>query len=169
MYHITPTAPPSFLTQGKTGPKPKNSKFKADSSRPRARGSRRSRRTSPLEYDSSVILKRDRSPSDCKVNLGAAPLAANTATAARERVLLEIYMRTIGKLVPLTANNELVAALEDRQRLPQAMLAAVGEDRVACGQAQVGWRFGVRGVRDLKHLVIGWCEHQEQRQEECTV
>ena len=69
------------------------------------------------------------------------PVAANTVAADRERFYLDIFTGTIGKFVPLVSEEALSAALRERQRLPQAVAAAVGAERVACEQAQVGGRF----------------------------
>lgn len=56
----------------------------------------------------------------------------------RERLYLGVFIGTIGKFVPLVSEEALSAALKERQRMPQAMAAAVGAERIACEQAQVG-------------------------------
>eukprot|EP00903_Cladosiphon_okamuranus_P013586 g12653.t2 len=65
------------------------------------------------------------------------PVAANTSTATREHLYLGIFTGTIGKFVPLVSEEALSAALRERQRLPQMVAGAVGDDRGACQQAQV--------------------------------
>lgn len=75
------------------------------------------------------------------VSTAQPPVAANTVAADRERFYLDIFTGTIGKFVPLVSEEALSAALRERQRLPQAVAAAVGAERVACEQAQVGGRF----------------------------
>ena len=54
-------------------------------------------------------------------------------------MFLGFFTGTIGKFVPLVSDQALSAALRERQRMPKAVAAAaVGADRVAYEQAQVG-------------------------------
>lgn len=78
------------------------------------------------------------------MDIAAAPVAAHTAAAGRERAFLGIYVLTIGKLVPLVTEEALRATLAERQRFPMAAAAAVGIERIACDQAQVGRGEGLR-------------------------
>lgn len=73
------------------------------------------------------------------------PVAANTTAASRERMYLDIFTRSIGQFVPLVPKEALTSALRERQRLPQAMAAAVGAERAACEQAQVRACFSLLG------------------------
>lgn len=91
-----------------------------------------------------MVSKLEESP-DIEVDTAAAPVAAHTAAAGRERAFLGIYALTIGKLVPLVTEEALRAALTERQRFPQAAAAAVGAERAACDQAQVGRGEGLKG------------------------
>ena len=68
----------------------------------------------------------------------AGPVASDTAAARRERCLLDIYICTVGRFIPLVEPRVLLRALEERQRWPREMAAAVGRDRVSSEQAQVG-------------------------------
>lgn len=126
-----------LLLQGKTGPKPKNSRSKADAPRQRIKGSRTSSRRGSIQ-DAPTVVSKPEDPADIGVDIAAVPVAAHTAAAGRERAFLGIYALTIGKLVPIVTEEALRAALAERQRFPMAAAAAVGIERIACDQAQVG-------------------------------
>lgn len=148
---------PPFV-QGKTGPKPKNSRSKSDAPRQRSKGSRTSGRRGSTQ-DAPAVVTKPEEPPDIEVDIAAAPVAAHTAAAGRERAFLGIYALTVGKLVPLVTEEALRAALAERQRFPMAAAAAVGVERIACDQAQVGRGEGLRG--GMWNAVRGWVAGEE--------